>query len=87
MNEYIADGCGGHVADQVIGDMTTLSIDRKLMPVMIEQSWESDSPTSRIGVTGNGVINGFVWHENMQIDLVPTLGAIAMLGVKGLWGR
>jgi len=49
--------------------------------------WESDTPISRIVVTGNGIINGFLWYENMQIDLVPTPGAIALFGVVGLWGR
>lgn len=49
--------------------------------------WESDTPISRIVVTGNGIINGFLWYENMQIDVVPTPGAILMFGVAGLCGN
>ena len=49
--------------------------------------WESDTPISRIVVTGNGIINGFLWYENMQIDLVPTPGALALFCLAGLRGR
>ena len=49
--------------------------------------WESDTPISRIVVTGNGIINGFLWYENMQIDLVPTPSAIAFFGVAAICRR
>ncbi len=49
--------------------------------------WEFDTPISRIVVTGNGIINGFIWYENMQVDFVPTPGAIALFGVAGMYSR
>jgi hypothetical protein len=33
--------------------------------------WQSDVPFSRIVVTGNGLINGFIWYENMVADPAP----------------
>ncbi|MCA9289511.1 MAG: hypothetical protein KDA25_00180 [Phycisphaerales bacterium] len=42
--------------------------------------WQSDVPFSRIVVTGNGVINGFIWYENMQADPVPAPAALTVIG-------
>jgi hypothetical protein len=33
--------------------------------------WESDAPFVRVHVVGNGVINGFIWYENVQLTRVP----------------
>ena len=33
--------------------------------------WESDVPFVRMHVVGNGVINGFIWYENVQLARVP----------------
>jgi hypothetical protein len=41
--------------------------------------WESDVPISRIVVTGNGTLNGFLWYENMQIDVLPAPAAWGLL--------
>ena len=49
--------------------------------------WESDTPISRIVVTGNGIINGFLWYENMQIDVVPAPGAIVFFGIAAICKR
>ena len=49
--------------------------------------WESDTPISRIVVTGNGIINGFLWYENMQIDVVPTPSVIAFFGIAAICKR
>ena len=47
--------------------------------------WQSDTPISSIVVTGHGIINGFLWYENIQIDLVPTPGALALIGIAGVF--
>jgi len=71
-------------------------IDQKLIGVMNADvkvaaqqwqwnGWQSDVPISSIVVTGNGIINGFLWYENIQIDLVPTPGALAMIGIAGVF--
>lgn len=42
--------------------------------------WQSDVPIGRIVVTGNGIVNGFLWYENVQIDFaVPGPGGGAVL--------
>jgi hypothetical protein len=40
----------------------------------IWNGWESDVPIKRILVTGNGLIQGFLWYENMQLSYVPEPG-------------
>jgi hypothetical protein len=50
--------------------------------------WESDVPISRIVVTGNGIVNGFLWYENMQVDFaVPGPSGLAFLILGGLLAR
>jgi hypothetical protein len=34
--------------------------------------WESTAPFSRIAVTGNGVIDGFLWFDDLEVSAVPT---------------
>jgi hypothetical protein len=50
--------------------------------------WESDVPFSRIVVTGNGIVNGFLWYENMELDLatpcVTDIDGDGMTGVEDL---
>jgi len=46
--------------------------------------WSSDVPITRIVVTGNGVLNGFLWYENMQVDTVPGPPAVAALALVAL---
>lgn len=45
--------------------------------------WESDTPFKRLRVVGNGLINGFLWYENVRVSDVPctpTLVAFAGIG-------
>jgi hypothetical protein len=49
--------------------------------------WESDVPFTRIVVTGNGVVNGFLWYENMQVTFVPAPPAGAMLLLAAFGSR
>ena len=59
------------------------------VPVTAQQwtwnGWESDVPFTRVRVTGNGLINGFIWYENMQLTLAPepSGGACAACAVAG----
>ncbi len=46
--------------------------------------WASDVPIYRIVVTGNGVLNGFLWYEDVQIDFVPAPGSVVGLSAIGL---
>lgn len=44
--------------------------------------WESDVPFTRVRVTGNGLFNGFIWYENMQVTrAVPAPGAFAAVAI------
>jgi hypothetical protein len=49
------------------------------VPVTAQQwtwnGWESDTAFSRVRVTGRGLINGFIWYENMQLTFAPEPGA------------
>ena len=48
--------------------------------------WESDVPVKSIQVVGNGLINGFIWYDNVQMTLaVPEPGAIGAMTVASLW--
>lgn len=47
--------------------------------------WESDVPFKSILVVGNGVINGFIWYENVQFTFVPEPATgLAALGFAGV---
>jgi len=41
--------------------------------------WESDVGITRITVTGNGTINGFLWFDDLELTLVPDPGAMAVV--------
>ncbi len=41
--------------------------------------WQSDVPFQRIEVVGNGVIDGFIWYEDMQLVAVPEPASGALL--------
>lgn len=45
--------------------------------------WQSDVPIKRIHVVGNGIINGFIWYENMEMSVaVPEpAGCIACISI------
>jgi hypothetical protein len=58
-------GADGKLIDTVIADI----------PDAAQQwtwnGWQSDVPFTRIVVTGNGLINGFIWYENVVADPAP----------------
>ena len=52
--------------------------DTRTVPVSTNaQHWQwngwdfGDTPVSKIRVTGNGLINGFIWYDNMEIVQAP----------------
>ena len=47
--------------------------------------WESDVAFTALRIKGNGVFNGFLWFENMQISAVPGPGTVG-LGVMMMLG-
>ncbi|MBC8109237.1 MAG: hypothetical protein H7Z14_21805, partial [Anaerolineae bacterium] len=49
--------------------------------------WESDIPFSRIRSTGNGIVNGFIWYENMEVSFAPepTTAAASLAGLMATW--
>jgi len=52
--------------------------------------WQFDTPVSRIRVTGNGLINGFIWYENMEITpapVVPEPGSLLVLPLASIIAR
>jgi hypothetical protein len=70
--------------------------DTRVVPVSVTaQHWQwngwdfGNTPVSRIRVTGNGLINGFIWYDNMELSVSPepaltgtTVVAIAVLALK-----
>lgn len=51
--------------------------------------WESTTPIRRIVITGNGVLNGFLWFEHMQMTFAPVpvpgdLDSDGSVGLKDL---
>ena len=40
--------------------------------------WASSTPISRISVLGNGVLNGFLWTDDLEASYVPGPGALAL---------
>jgi hypothetical protein len=53
--------------------------------VWVWNGWESSTPIARIEVTGNGLIQGFLWFDDMEMTTVPAPGA-AGAGVTLLIG-
>jgi hypothetical protein len=41
--------------------------------------WESDTPISSITVTGNGIADGFLWFDDLELSYVPEPGAGILL--------
>lgn len=48
--------------------------------------WQSDTPFARIDVTGNGLINGFIWYEDLQVTYVPEPAAGCLFGAALVGG-
>lgn len=42
--------------------------------------WESDTPFTRVEVVGNGLINGFIWYDDVRVSYVPEPATLALLG-------
>lgn len=40
--------------------------------------WESAVPFSRVEVVGNGLINGFIWYEDMQLSIIPEPSTLSL---------
>jgi hypothetical protein len=55
--------------------------------VWVWNGWESTTPISRIEVTGNGLLQGFLWFDDMEMTTVPTPGAALSLAGLVLLGR
>jgi hypothetical protein len=51
--------------------------------------WESDAPFTRVEVIGNGLINGFIWYDDMQLTFVPepATAALLLIPLIGLTAR
>ena len=49
----------------------------------IWNGWESTIPIKTIEVIGNGLINGFIWYENMQVTYVPEPASLSLLILGG----
>jgi len=70
----------GQLIDTMIADV----------PVDAQQwtwnGWESDTPFSSIRVTGNGLVNGFLWYENVQVSTIPSPSAAVCIAVALVCG-
>lgn len=48
--------------------------------------WESDAAFTRIKIIGNGIFNGFLWFENVQISSVPGPSVMSLLAAAAALG-
>ncbi len=46
--------------------------------------WESDTGIASIRVTGNGIIDGFLWFDDLQATPIPAPTGLALLGLGTL---
>jgi hypothetical protein len=68
-------------------DANGVLFDTRVVPVSTSlQQWQwngwdfGDTPVSKIRVTGNGLINGFIWYENMElVQVTPEPGVCAIV--------
>jgi len=50
--------------------------------------WHSDVPFTRMVVSGNGVGNGFLWYENVQVNAaIPAPGCLTVLALAAATSR
>lgn len=50
--------------------------------------WESDRPIARLVVTGNGVIDGFLWFDDFESTVpAPGAGAVLLAGAGAMCRR
>lgn len=68
-------------ADNLIGSMSVSS--KAHTHTWTWNGWESDTPFARMRVVGNGLINGFLWYENVRVSDVPA-GATAPMLLIGM---
>jgi hypothetical protein len=47
--------------------------------VWVWRGWESDVPIGSIVITGNGIERGFIWYDDIVMDVVPEPAAFALL--------
>jgi hypothetical protein len=49
--------------------------------------WESDTPIARLVVTGNGVIDGFLWFDDFESSVPGPDALLVLLAGAGVMGR
>ena len=55
--------------------------------VWVWNGWESTTPVSRMVVEGSGVLNGFLWFDDLEITQVPGPGGAVVLALGVLMRR
>ena len=70
-------------ADNLIGTITVNS--KAKTGHWFWNGWESDTPFTRMRVVGNGLINGFLWYEDVRVSEVPAASTLPLL-LLGLVG-
>lgn len=48
--------------------------------------WESDVPISSIRVTGFGVLDGFLWFDDLEMSVFPAPGGLALFALGLMMG-
>lgn len=49
--------------------------------------WESDVPISRMLISGNGALNGFIWMDDMELSFTPAPGSALALAAGAMLAR
>jgi hypothetical protein len=66
--------------------LASLSVDIPVQGnVWTWNGWESSEPISRVVLTGNGILNGFLWTDDLELSYVPEPGGALALGVAAVW--
>lgn len=56
--------------------------------VWVWNGWESDVPFTRVVVTGHGIIDGFLWFDDLEVSSVPSAGSgVVCVGALGVMRR
>lgn len=87
---YFNNNSGADDATVVFRDAGGAIIDTEIATVpfrgnvWVWNGWQSTTPIASATVTGNGVINGFLWFEDLEISYVPEpagLGGLLLLAL------
>ncbi|MFQ5414104.1 MAG: PEP-CTERM sorting domain-containing protein [Phycisphaerae bacterium] len=82
---YFENNSGADDATAEFFDDAGILIDSRTIEIPVDaqswtwNGWQFDVPVSRIEVTGNGVLGGFIWYDDMELTAVPEPATLGLL--------